>query len=74
MDVEHDIKTFPIDENLDAEIKKLMAEGWELMPGVKPVAVYHVVRLKNRPPASAAIGEMRIDESKVFVIPAGTKQ
>ena len=71
MDFEHTIKSFPIDANYAAEIKKIDAEGWQLVPGVSPVAVYHLMRQK--PGVGTAMGSMRIDEAGVFIIPAGQK-
>lgn len=71
MEVEHDIKSFPIDANLQTEVEKLTKAGWMLAPGTAPLAVYHLVRVKNTP--GEAIGVMAIDDSKIMVIPAGRK-
>lgn len=74
MEVEHDVKVIPIDENLQAEVQKLATEGWEMVAGVKPVAVYHVARVK-RPSAGAGFGKLHIDDSKVGILkPDGTMQ
>ena len=72
-EVEHCIKTITIDENLPDEVKKLEAEGWNAVPGVLPVAVYHLVRSK-RPQAPAqqgGFGQIRVDDSKVFTLRDG---
>ena len=67
MDIEHTTKTIPIDQNFQAEIKKLHEEGWAVLPDIIPVAIYHLVREK-RAAVSGAMGNMIIDESKVWVI------
>ena len=71
-DIEHDVKVIPIDDNLQATVKKLEGEGWNLMPGVLPVAVYHVVRMKGKPlMAQSAIGTLGVDDAKVHVLRDG---
>lgn len=49
MDVEHKVVSLPVDNELQAEVAKLEAEGWQLVPGVVPVMVYHLVRSKVAP-------------------------
>jgi hypothetical protein len=66
----------PIDENLEERLRQLAAEGWGLVPGAKPMAVYSLCRLKE--PTAPNIGEpvfgrMLIDDSKILVIPADKK-
>lgn len=73
MDIEHTVKVFPIDATLKDNVDALVKEGWETVPGVAPVAVYHLVRAKQEQPATGVIGKLRIDDSLVTVIPAGTK-
>jgi len=64
-------KTLPIDANLQAECQKLEAEGWKVMPGTTPVAIYNLHREK---PAVKPSGPMEgllklsIDDSKVHII------
>lgn len=70
MEIEHDVKVLAIDERFNDEIMKLKNDGWETIPGIKPVAVYHLARVKKQP-QGAGIGRMVIDESKIMVIPAG---
>ena len=75
MDIEHTIKVFPIDADLQTNVQALVSDGWEVIPGIPPVAVYHLVRAKKEHPAAAGMGRLTIDDSKIFVIPAGsTKQ
>lgn len=78
MEIEHIIRVFPIDENLQTSVDNLVKEGWEAPPGIAPVAVYHLVRLKKsaetpKPPAASGFGDLQIDDSKIMVIPAGQK-
>ena len=75
MEFEHTMKVLPIDTKLQAEVEKLNREGWQLIPEIPPVAVYHLIRPKAEPPPAGAFarGQMLIDESKVFVTPANKK-
>ena len=73
MEIEHDVKVLTIDEDFNGAIERLKSEGWETIPGIKPVAVYHLARVK-KPASAAAIGRMVIDESKIMVIPGNRKQ
>lgn len=71
-EIEHDVKVIPIDARLQGEVKKLEAEGWELMPGVAPIAVYHLVRIKNKAPfAQSAQGTFGVDDNKVHILRDG---
>lgn len=70
-EVEHAVKTVTIDEGYPAAIDALKAEGWELIPGILPVAVYHVVRLKNRQVTTDAQLNLVIDDSKIVVMRNG---
>lgn len=59
-----------------AEVERLAKEGWQLVPGVQPVAIYNLVRQKNIPAAAqpiaaaAAVGApvLTIDDSKIFMM------
>lgn len=66
---EHLVKMLPIDENLPAAVEVLKTEGWELIPNIPPVAVYHIVRLKNRSKDMKL--QMTIDESKIGILRNG---
>lgn len=71
-EIEHTIVTIPIDEKLGGEVEKLRAEGWEAVPGVTPVAIYHLVRVKkDQPGLPSARGIMRIDDTQVEVMRNG---
>lgn len=76
-DLEHKVVSLPIDENLQGEVDKLVQEGWNLPPGILPIAVYQLVRVKpdtEQPaPTGQALGKLTVDDSKIMVIPAGTK-
>ena len=73
MEIEHDIKVMPITENMQEEMAKLDRLGWKLIPGVTPVAIYHLIREKNKTDSTAAFGTMTIDEAGVFIIPPDQK-
>lgn len=71
MELEQQSVTFEVDEQMQGKVDALVAQGWGMAPGVKPMATYHLVRVK--PPEQQpglALGIMQIDDSKVFVIPA----
>lgn len=74
MNVEHCTKVFPLDENLDANLKQANAEGWLGLPGMVPIAIFSMVRIKqdnpNAPspaPSAGATARVHIDDSKVSI-------
>lgn len=70
MDIEQEIKVIPVDDKLTAELAKFAQEGWLPAPGVKPVAVYHLVRIRS-PQTVTDIDikpKITIDDSKVGII------
>ena len=69
MQVEHDVVVFPIDEQLQAKIEAKAAEGWQLVPGFPPVALYHLMR--NHPLLQTAVeAKLGIDDEKVMILRA----
>lgn len=81
MEVEYTTKMIPVGdpEVYKTEMEKLGKEGWMLVPGVQPVAIYSLVRQKNVPanPPTVAAGAtpvLTIDDSKIFMIRADGKQ
>lgn len=72
MEVEHDIKVIPVNDKMTGEIEKLAKEGWTLVPGVQPVAIYHVVRQKNtHAAANSGHGTLLLDDSKIGILRDG---
>jgi hypothetical protein len=76
MDVEFTVKTLEIDEHLQDKINEMLAEGWQLVSGTKPVAVYHVQRMKNMPRAQGLLaaggfGGVKINEDEIFILRNG---
>ncbi len=78
MEIEHCVKTFTFDDSLQQALQEMSAEGWTLVPGIVPVAVYHLVRIKGQqpdqqPPAATHQPRMRIhiDESKIKILRNG---
>jgi hypothetical protein len=63
MSIEYLTKELPLDDKLEAEVQKLAAEGWELVPGFVPFATYNLQRH-----TMASVGGLLIDESKIQVI------
>jgi hypothetical protein len=76
MEVEHTVKVFPLDAELENNIKAMTAEGWLLLPGVPPVAIYHCVRIKGivaSPDIDGhkPVAQINIDETKVHIMRDG---
>jgi hypothetical protein len=63
---EHITKTMAITPDIEQELRQLATEGWEVVPGSMPVAVYHL----RRRPFGAGQGGVAIDDSKVSIIRA----
>lgn len=72
--VEFAIKVLAFDDTLMDELKKIEAEGFQQLPGLKPVITYMVFR-NIQPPqttgAAAGLGTMQIDDSQVHIIRDG---
>lgn len=71
VDVEHVIKTIPLDAEFQNELRRLEGEGYELFPGITPVAIYHLIRKKPSEEGQGALGKIKIDETKVHVLRDG---
>ena len=76
MEVEHTVKVFPLDANLQNNIQNMTAEGWLLLPGVSPVAIYHCVRIKGDVASQdidghKPVAKISIDETKVHIMRDG---
>ncbi len=76
MQLEHEMTVVPIDANFEGALAALKAQGWEMVPGVTPVAVYHLVRIKpeaQQQPVSQpmGLGKLHIDESKIGIVRNG---
>jgi hypothetical protein len=74
MEVEHQVKVFPLDNDLENNIREMSAEGWLMMPGVTGVAIYHVVRMKGAQPhddGNKPVAKIAIDDTKVQILRNG---
>jgi hypothetical protein len=72
MELEYQTVMIPIDEQFQNEVQKHVEAKWEVLPGTKPVAVYHLVRVKAVQAASVGgFGTLQIDESKIHLIRGG---
>ena len=69
VEIEFQNKTIPMDANMQAELEKLQAEGWQIVPGTTPLALYCLHR--QRP--GGVVGGLNIDDSQVHVIRDGKK-
>jgi hypothetical protein len=76
MEIEHDMRSFVFDDNLPKELSKLGAEGWQTIPGVRPIIVYHLMRPKQARAGADegqhfATGAVHLDESKIGLMRDG---
>ena len=72
VEIEHKTVSIVIDENMQAEMDKLTADGWMLIPDIKPVAIYQLVRAKGAQATTHGIGaQLKIDDSKVGILRGG---
>ncbi len=75
MEIEHDIKVIPVNDSLPSELEKLSKDGWQKVPGIEPVVVYHLVRSKSQMANVGGNSQLTVDDSKVFILKAdGTIQ
>ena len=76
MDIEHELKVIPFDltnpDDFEAAVAKMKADGWNVFPGSKPMAIFPVYRVKPEKVADC-VGQIRmtIDDSKVGIIRGG---
>ncbi|HVX57434.1 MAG TPA: hypothetical protein VHA37_06910 [Candidatus Saccharimonadales bacterium] len=72
MEIEHTVKVFCMDADFEAHVRKMTEEGWMLLPGIPPVAIYHCVRMNGAPDdAPKPTVKVAIDDSKVHVLRNG---
>lgn len=74
MEIEHAVKVFPLGPTLEDDVRKMTAEGYMLIPGVVPVAVYHVVRIHAKPgenPPPKPMAKIQVDDTKVKILRNG---
>ena len=73
MEIEHTVKMFPLDASLEQNVKAMSEEGWMLVPGIMPIGIYHVVRMKGAQPDTGhkPIAKLAIDETKVKILRNG---
>lgn len=73
MEVEYATRVIAVNDQLMAEVEKLAKEGWQLVPGIQPVAIYNLVRPKGFVAQSAAVlaapgtATLTIDDSKIAI-------
>jgi hypothetical protein len=65
--------SFPMDAELEAKVRVLVAEGWQLNLTAPPVAVYHLIRPKKTEPVPeppSPLGKLLINDDLIQVIKA----
>lgn len=62
--------TIPIDVNVQREIEVLLQQGWTPVPGVMPVAVYHLQRAVNTDMAGVQVN-VGVDDNGVMIVRNG---
>lgn len=73
MEVEYTTRAIAVNDQLMSELEKLAKEGWQLVPGIQPVAIYNLVRPKGfvaQPAAVLAVpgnATLNIDDSKIAI-------
>ena len=73
-EIEHCVKVLELNDDFQGQVKALEAEGWQLVPGVLPVAVYHLIRVKqaaNQANQAGGLGVLKVDDTKIHVIRNG---
>jgi hypothetical protein len=69
LEFEYDVKSIPVDAKFNDTVAQLIKDGWQIVQGVKPVAIYHVIRQKTPAPSfGGGLGVITIDESKVHIL------
>src|SRR5262245_31765922 len=73
VEIEHKTVALEINDDMQAEMDKLTAQGWTLIPEIKPVAIYHLVRAKpDQKQDTMGVGaKLEIDDRKVGVLRNG---
>lgn len=72
MQVEFKVEVIEINEQMPTKLEAMQAQGWGLVPGATPVAVYHLSRATAAPVAGTqAFGTLKIDESGVQILRDG---
>jgi hypothetical protein len=70
-DFEYQALVLPLDEDQQALLDAKTAEGWGLVPGVKPFGVWMICRALQHLARPEGIGTFHIDESKIFILRNG---
>lgn len=77
MEVEHAVRVFPLDDKLQDNLREVSKEGYMAIPGITPVVVYHLVRVKGLAPGAPGDGgqkpmaKIAIDDTKVKILRNG---
>jgi len=67
--LEFDVLVVPLDANVQAAIQAKATEGWMLVPGTVPHAIYQICRPMQQPLAAhKGFGALQVDESKMYFV------
>ena len=67
--LEFDMLMIPIDQNTQSAIQAKIAEGWMLVPGTTPRALYVICRPLQQPMTEhKGFGVLNLDESKMYFV------
>lgn len=78
MELEHDCKLIPLSK-FDEEVRRIQSEGYMSIPGIEPVIVYHVVRMKGTQLGAKPLSqaehkvEVKVQDHRVFTLKSDGK-
>ena len=70
LEMETIVLTFDVDAELEGKLQKLQAEGWGIVPGVKPTTTYTLCRAKNAGNVTGGVATLIVDDAGVSIMPA----
>jgi hypothetical protein len=77
MDIEHDVKMVRVGPDFQKDVEQLRVDGWKLVPGTTPVAIYTMFREKIAADVPIDVGfaqgEMIMDDTKVGILRSNGK-
>ena len=66
--VEYQHFTIPVDTNVQQEIERLIKEGWTPVPGVAPLAIYHMQRVVDHMAAAGVQIGLSVKDEGITII------
>jgi hypothetical protein len=72
MSLEYTTLVLPLDDDQQALLDAKAAEGWQMVPGVKPFGVWMLCRaVAGYMAENKGFGTFHIDDSKIFILRNG---